>query len=207
MAEYSDIVDSVRSELLGCSDPIMEEQAKKVVGRFCRATHILQKWLDFQTFSGEDEFELSPPNGQEIVSVLKVSNGSCEISRSEYNIPGYNDFSTDKPSLSGYLVIPPKTIKFMGDVGVDDYYALVALKPSSTATRFDDILTDLFSDELEAGVKAHLLKQQNTRWFQPELAIHYDNIYRHGVNRARSYVRRNFINESLTVKPLAFGGI
>lgn len=204
MAEYSDIVDSVRSELLGCPDPIMEVQAKRVVSRFCRATHILQKWLDFIAYLSDDEFQLSPPNGQEIITVLKLSDGSTEIQRSEYNLPGMNDFNKSKPSLGGYLVIPPSTIKFMSTANSGTYYALVALRPSDNATRFNDLLLDLFNEELEAGVKSHLMKQPNTRWFSPELGLHYANMYRHGVNRARSYVSRNFTNESLKVKPREF---
>lgn len=205
MADYSVFSTYILPEMPGCPEITLEAAAQWAVRQFCKETFIWMDWIDDFTMSGEDEYPLNVSSGAEIVQALKVTDGQTDYNPLDYTSPGVAEDYDNEGSLSGYVILPNNTIKF---IPVPDsethFYVHVALTPSMSSTTFPDWIFSKYEEGLLAGCKHKLFSMAKVTWQDSHRASFYWQVFQKSIARGRINYNRQFTMAGKRVKPRNF---
>jgi len=169
--QYSDLIDEVLPQLAADpSDPVTEQAIKRAVIEFCRESWVWQYFPDPQTVrSGLAEYDLEPPNGTDIVTMVDVTYNGVPLTPKSVawlnkEIPGwrttgaavkhYTQIDTDQVILAPR---PAETI-------TNGLVMTVALQPSQSATGFPAWIANQYIYQIADGAIAKLMLMPNKPW-------------------------------------------
>lgn len=205
MAEFSDFETLVAAEVLGCTVPIIEAQARKIVTDFCRETWIWSENTEVGVGEDEDRVTLSPQNNSaRIIAVGDVFLDGRPLRRDAGNWAGLDEGndSVSTGRVNAYQFVSPSTLRLRP---VSDQETTLTVEmiycPSVSARRFPDWLFDEWGHVLEAGIKYRLMSMAGARWFNPSTSTMYMREYSLGVADARIRRNRKGTNTCLRIQP------
>lgn len=173
MAALSDFFPSLRMEIPGALDLVLEREVRRAAVRFCQDTWIWKTALSLSTVSGTLSYALTVPDGAELVGVVCAYNSvGSRITRFEVDIPG-------------------KEISFFDDHGSDTLTVTMAVQPSNSATTVPDILLSHYIETVQAGALSELYAMPNKPWSSKDRSLFYHRKFKVGVGNARIAVYRS----------------
>lgn len=192
----------VLPEVPGCPEITADVAIRSALIEFCEKSLVVQRDHDpVSVLKGLVDYDLEPPTGQLVVKVLKAWYRSKEldpvapdnIDKAEvYNTLFVNaDVSQADPRQ--YLQKDERTVSLFPIPKESASNALtmrVALKPTRTATAFEDVLFQDYAEIIAHGAKYRLLGMANKPWTNGPAASSALTLFNAGVNVARQRASR-----------------
>lgn len=148
----------------GCSDPMALQALVDSAIAFCDDSLVIRQRLDPQkTRLGAAEFDIDPPTDQAVSRVMKVWVEGREISAMPSDTVDDGRFLTSIPRAF-YTQQDSGTTSALLYPAPDGVYALaveVALRPTRTATQFNDDLFNIWMEHVVTGAMARLMSTQD----------------------------------------------
>ena len=223
-------VDNVRSDVLGCPDPAIENAVRDSIVEFCRKTWIIQRDFVYNSTVLDAMEELIdapylefdgitptiPDVGMRPVIVLgvfvtkDVDTDYFPLSlMSKYRIATrpymYWESQTTSGLPSHYWAVSMDAIRVYPVPEIDYYLAMrAAFKPKADAVYFDESLYDDWLEEIASGAKMRLFGMASKPWTDYNLAVYEKSKFNSGIGRARISVHNSFGNPGLPVITRSF---
>ena len=197
MASLSDFYPYVMIDVPGCPEVVVDTALRSSMIEFCEKSLAVQRDLDPVTVvAGTLDYDLEPPTDQKVVKLLRVWYKTTELT------PTAPDDVT-KPEVYNRLFsganttgAEPRTYVQKDDITFSVYplpletaaNALTiraALKPSRSATTFEDVLFEDYAEVIANGAKYRLLGMPGKPWMSGPAAAAAMTMFISGMNVAR----------------------
>ncbi len=171
--DFSIIEDLVTPELPDLARATVREQAARVWSDFCEQSQCFRERIDMPVLAGDRHVDLvSPHLDHIIVGVEQVTGDKGEPYR-----PG------------DYQALSPTTLELSDKLLDMKLSCTVVLKPLATTMQAPTQLLQQYAEHIASGVRANLMEQPGTPWYQPQLASYHRNRYEQGILQANANVR------------------
>lgn len=168
MADWAAFHPFLRSSLVGCPDPVIEQELRESAFEFFRRTRAWVEWLPAITTTSSRQYQLTPPAGAMVHLVQKVTLNGAPVDvvpwvDQESNPDAYPGGSsaamTADPSQLQLDLVPAPGMRL--DVQV-------VLVPSMESSGVPDRLFRYFANPIAAGAKARLHAIPDTDFYRPD---------------------------------------
>jgi hypothetical protein len=213
MKTFEDFYPFILPEVLGCPEPVVDQALISTLIDFCDKTLVHQVDHDpITVVRGVIDYELDPPVNQTLVSkIMKVFYKDTPleaVAPDDVRVAQiYNKYFEDVQPQEGppraYIQKDPRTISIFPYPQETERLALtlrVALKPTRSATQFDDILFEEYAETIGAGAISRLAMQPGKTYSDMKLAGVKNVLYTAGVNVARQRASRGSTRASTHVR-------
>jgi hypothetical protein len=203
MKRLEDFYPFILPEVLGCPEPVVDHALVSTMIDFCEKTLVHQVDLDpITVVRGIIDYELDPPINQTLITrVMKVFYKDTELTAvapDDVRVAQlYNKYFEGVQPQEGtprmYVQKDPRTISIFPFPQETERLALTlraALKPTRSATQFDDILYEEYAETIGHGTVSRLAMQSGKTYTDLKLAGLKNVLYTAGVNVARQRASR-----------------
>lgn len=212
MAAHEDFYPFILPEVIGCPEPVVDQAITSTIIDFCEKTLVHQVDLDpITVVKNVIDYDLDTPTQTLVTKVMKVfyKNGEIPaVAPDDVRVAQiYNKYYEDaQPELGPprcYIQKDPRTLSIFPFPQETEKLALTlraALKPTRSATRFDDILFEEYAETIGHGVVSRLVMSPGKTYTNIQLAGVKNLMYTAGVNVARQRANRGSTRAGTQVK-------
>jgi hypothetical protein len=213
--KFDDMVDDISPFLIGCPSPVIARTAKKIVTDLCQRGKVWQAKIAPDNFAiGEYTFTLVPPVAYaeitDIVSGHTVIDGSkrpltwAALDAVKRHYPAWPEDNAGQPQLMTWSAIKEFALA-PTPLTAGVLHLEVKLRPSATATEWDETLYAEFQRAIFHGVLFDLQMMPDRGWSSPTAAAANGKIWTHllAAARARANHGYNITSLSAEMRPFA----
>jgi hypothetical protein len=203
----SDFLPTVRRELTGCSDPLMEDAILRSCIEFCEKTHVWVETLDtLPSIENLDEYDIEPPDQSRVININSMYHNDQEIfpmTESELNRDNPTWREDTGTQADYYVQLSPvlfRPVPLITETADDVFKNIrAAVKPDRAATVVGDILFDDYEEAIGYGALAILFGIKNRPW--TDLVARDDNrvLFRREIGRAKLRAQKGYTKKRLTM--------
>jgi hypothetical protein len=216
MATLDDFKPYISPEVPGVDVITLENYIRFSINEFCEKSWLIQKSFTHEVDSDDIDSDL---NSSVVVSIPGyVKNlrpmwvSKLLVDGQEWNVQ-HVDLVNDSPDLEMIRESEHKvfhfptvtTIRLAPFTSSCRLFMSLVLKPTPTATTFDDILLYDWVKGISAGVKADLMSIPNQPWSNQTLSSFYRTQFLKEIGEAKVKVSKDFSKKSKMVQPKEFG--
>lgn len=154
MKTWEQFYPFVRTEVIGCPNPVLDHALMKASREFCASTGAWKEWTDPVTASGTAQrFDFDLPTSTELVEVKRASvNGKDVHVLGPQFLPGdWQLPDTTYPRAALILISMTEYIVYPKPVAGDVITIQTAVQPAITATGVSDDLYSNWAEEISFG--------------------------------------------------------
>lgn len=163
--------DFVLSEIAALPSRFVYQQCRNAYERLCKEAFVFLDDVDVSAKSNQPVELLSPYPDYIIVGIYHVSRDGQDVHSEEYS---RND---------------GRDICFVHD---GEYRVSCVFEPKQDAMTAPVEIIDRYGSVITMGAKASILKIQDTPWYKPQLAGHYERLFNRAILDALADVRNNY---------------
>lgn len=207
-----DFLDFILPEVVGCPTETARVAVLRTAIDFCTRTHAWNLIQDpVPLFAGSNEYDVDKPLGSEVVTVKNVWCGPTELlpvnmHELQMRLPNWREARGSAPSFynatgeKGTITVWPIPTAPLGDPLV----IRAVYRPLMTSTSLPLILTDEYSNALEAGTKSRLFLMAKQSWSDASLGAFFDARYKELLFDGQASVFHEKVQGSVRVRPVPF---
>lgn len=204
--KLSDFSRFVIPEVIGCSDPLMEQALIQVAYEFCDKSGAWDELQEPQPLiSGVPDYEIDVPQGAIALRVVHASiDGRMLHPEPLANVQHLSATQSDPRFFNS--AIERGAVRLFPTPGRSGQKLelMVAFAPSMTANSLPDFLMQRHADAIASGTKARLMLVPGQSWSNPQLGAYYSDRFQQGIVDARIERLHGRVSGSLQVQARKF---
>lgn len=189
MIPFTNWLPDVQAHVPGCPRMVVTDAIRQAVIRFCQESLFWRHRMEpMTTVLGVREYELDFPTGTRIVSVRALTLAGRPVAEMNADDLDHRrpSWRTQKGQAGEYVFYTPNIIQFSREPAAGGQIAAtLALKPSQTALRCDDLLFNEYRDAIAAGAISVLALMPGKPWTNPDVAAQKGAVFLTGIDDAK----------------------
>lgn len=204
-----DFLPEVMLEATGVPLPVAINAVRNACFDFCRRSLIWNEVQDAEAYSaGEPTYQLSAPNGAQVISVLSVNVDDRLVvfpySTEEVSAARPN-WQSHTGAIEGFVQPARDTVRFFSvPEGSGTFVPFVAYAPKRNAGTVDAVLYDTYLESIKYGALWKLKIMQGQPWSDPAGASYYERLFQSKTAEATIDRTRGNTRTVLRVAPRPF---
>ena len=205
--KFTDFSASVRPEVQGCPDFMIERAVRDSSIDFCQRTGAYIPEPEFILISnGVNEYEVTVPAGAELNYIIDIFANRTRLNPVSYpellgkigdgTQKGAPKYYSQRDNTQFYLAPIPET--------ADSLQVIYSLKPSSTSSSIPDFIGKENQEAISQGALYRLQMMQGQPFTNPNAASMNKQLYDKQVGRVVRQVKYGFAGGSLTARSREF---
>lgn len=212
MKSHNDFLDYVMPQVPGATVNMALHEIKSTIIDFCEKSLILQETLDpIAVIANTSDYDLEPPKNRLVVKILRgwyknrlLNHESTDnIDDATLYNKVINDVEVRKGDPFVIMQKDPRTFTLYPephDTVANAVTLRVALKPTRSVDTIDDFIFEDYADTIGHGVISRMALSLDKPYYNTQLAVARDALYRAGLNVARDRALKSFVRAHKHVK-------
>lgn len=171
MALWSNFYPLILGHVLGCPDPLMDQELRLSAQEFCRRTKCWLVWLDpVTTVSGNAEYDFDTPLNSTVVRVERANIGNTPVEIRSFRACE-SDPAIEVDGNDGFISSDRMTFRLGSAATAGQSLSVqVLLMPGDRAAGVPDELFRQYAEQIGFGAKARLMEIPGQTWTNPGLS-------------------------------------
>ena len=210
MASFAVLHPFCLPELPGVPAPILDAYINRAWFDFAKNSLCWHEWQEVTLQDGVNTYELSPPGGAAVYTVIDAQQGSnVLVPRGPEQLLTYDAaYASRRGTPNGYSLAQDKSLVLYPTPQADDVSlpvrVHVAYVPTLSALTIPDPFAEQYVDALSSGAKARMMAMAGQPWSNPQMAVVYAAAFEAGVTSAVVERMKGGAQGAITVRSRAF---